>query len=70
MFTFEERAGGRHYLDMDLEVARWYNAENKNNAQYGVQPILQQLRSHYGWTGTTRFRIGEFAVHRAAYLGS
>src|SRR5258705_13696351 len=39
MFTFEDSAGEQHYREMDVEVSRWGDAANKNNAQYVIQPF-------------------------------
>jgi hypothetical protein len=39
MFTFEEWGGEQHYREMDVEVGRWGDAANKNNAQYVIQPF-------------------------------
>ena len=39
MYTFEDSAGEHHYREMDVEVSRWGDAANKNNAQYVVQPF-------------------------------
>jgi hypothetical protein len=40
MFTFEEWAGDQHYREM--EVGRWGDAANKNNAQYVIQPFYNR----------------------------
>jgi hypothetical protein len=40
MFTFEEWGGEQHYREMDIEVSRWGDAANKNNAQYVIQPFF------------------------------
>jgi len=39
MYTFEDSAGEQHYREMDVEVSRWGDAANKNNAQYVIQPF-------------------------------
>jgi hypothetical protein len=39
MYTFEDSAGEHHYREMDVEVSRWGDTANKNNAQYVVQPF-------------------------------
>lgn len=39
MFTFEDWRGDEHYREMDVEVSRWGDAANKNNAQYVIQPF-------------------------------
>lgn len=39
MFTFDEWNAEQHYREMDIEVSRWGDAANKNNAQYVVQPF-------------------------------
>jgi hypothetical protein len=37
--TFDDWGGDQHYREMDVEMARWGDASNKNNAQYGIQPF-------------------------------
>jgi hypothetical protein len=39
MYTFEDSAGEQHYREMDIEVSRWGDSANKNNAQYVIQPF-------------------------------
>ena len=39
MYTFEDSAGEQHYREMDVEVSRWGDPANRNNAQYVVQPF-------------------------------
>jgi len=39
MYTFDEWHGDEYYREMDLEISRWGDAANKNNAQYGIQPF-------------------------------
>jgi hypothetical protein len=39
MNTFDDWGGDQHYREMDVEIGRWGEAANKNNAQYGVQPF-------------------------------
>ncbi len=39
MYIFEDSAGEQHYREMDVEVSRWGDAANKNNAQFVVQPF-------------------------------
>ena len=39
MYTFEDSAGEQHYREMDVEVSRWGDPANKNNAQYVIQPF-------------------------------
>jgi hypothetical protein len=39
MNTFDDWEGDQHYREMDVEISRWGEAANKNNAQYGVQPF-------------------------------
>jgi hypothetical protein len=38
MTTFDDWGGDQHYREMDVEISRWGDAANKNNAQYGIQP--------------------------------
>jgi len=37
--TFDDGGGDQHYREMDVEISRWGDASNKNNAQYGIQPF-------------------------------
>jgi hypothetical protein len=37
--TFDDWGGDQHYREMDVEMSRWGDATNKNNAQFGVQPF-------------------------------
>jgi hypothetical protein len=39
MYTFEDSAGEQRYREMDVEVSRWGDSANNNNAQYVVQPF-------------------------------
>jgi hypothetical protein len=39
MYTFDEWHGDQYYREMDLEMSRWGDAANPNNAQYGIQPF-------------------------------
>ncbi len=39
MYIFEDSAGEQHYREMDIEVSRWGDSANKNNAQYVIQPF-------------------------------
>jgi hypothetical protein len=39
MNTFDDWGGDQHYREMDIEMSRWGDAANKNNAQYGIQPF-------------------------------
>jgi len=39
MNTFDDWGGDQHYREIDIEFARWGDAGNKNNAQYGIQPF-------------------------------
>jgi hypothetical protein len=38
MITWDDN-GDTHYREMDIEISRWGDAANKNNAQFGVQPF-------------------------------
>ncbi len=38
MITWDDN-GDPHYREMDIELSRWGDAANKNNAQFGVQPF-------------------------------
>jgi hypothetical protein len=37
--TFDDWGGDQHFREFDVEMSRWGDADNKNNAQYGVQPF-------------------------------
>jgi hypothetical protein len=37
--TFDDWGGDQHYRELDVEISRWGDATNKNNAQYGIQPF-------------------------------
>ena len=39
MFTFEDWGDDVHYKELDVEISRWGDAANKNNAQYVIQPF-------------------------------
>lgn len=69
MTTFDQWAGDHHFREMDVEVSRWGDTANKNNAQYGIQPFyvpgnVSQFRAPAGtltysmqWeSGRVRFR--------------
>jgi hypothetical protein len=38
--TFDDWGGEQHYREMDTEISKWGDAENRNNAQYGIQPFF------------------------------
>jgi hypothetical protein len=37
--TFDDWGGEQHFRELDVEMSRWGDASNKNNAQFGVQPF-------------------------------
>jgi hypothetical protein len=39
MNTFDDWGGDQHFRELDVEMSRWGDAANKNNAQFGVQPF-------------------------------
>jgi hypothetical protein len=39
MNTFDDWGGEQHFRELDVEMGRWGDATNKNNAQFGVQPF-------------------------------
>jgi len=39
MHTFDESGGDEHYREIGVEISRWGDAANRNNAQYAVQPF-------------------------------
>jgi hypothetical protein len=42
MVTFAEWAGGQDYCEIDVEVGRWGDAANNNNAQCVIQPFYNR----------------------------
>ena len=41
MTTFDDWGGEQFYREMDVEVSRWGDASNENNAQYVVEPYYR-----------------------------
>ena len=39
MHTFDPSSGDQHYREMDIEISRWGDPANADNAQYGIQPF-------------------------------
>jgi hypothetical protein len=39
MNTFDDWGGEQHFRELDVEMSRWGDATNKNNAQFGIQPF-------------------------------
>ncbi len=39
MNTFDDWGGEQHFRELDVEFSQWGDANNKNNAQFGVQPF-------------------------------
>lgn len=39
MHTFDPSGGDQHYREMDIEISRWGDPANADNAQYGIQPF-------------------------------
>ena len=37
--TFDDWGGDQHYRELDIEMSRWGDSTNKNDAQYGIQPF-------------------------------
>jgi hypothetical protein len=37
--TFDDFGGDQHFRELDVETSRWGDANNKNNAQFGIQPF-------------------------------
>jgi hypothetical protein len=37
--TFDDWGGEQHFRELDVEMSRWGDAANKNNAQYAIQPF-------------------------------
>jgi hypothetical protein len=37
--TFDDWGGDQHFRELDMEMSRWGDAANKNNAQFGIQPF-------------------------------
>ncbi len=40
MTTFDDFGGEQHFREVDVEMSRWGDASNKNNAQFGIQPFF------------------------------
>ena len=45
--TFDDWGGDQHFRELDVETSRWGDANNKNNAQFGIQPFYVPGSSHY-----------------------
>jgi hypothetical protein len=62
--TFDDWGGDQHYREMDVEMSRWGDASNRNNAQYGIQPFylpgnVSQFKASPGTlTHTMRWESG------------
>jgi hypothetical protein len=39
LHTFDDWGGDEHFRELDVEMSRWGDPANKDNAQYGVQPF-------------------------------
>jgi hypothetical protein len=39
MNTFDDWGGEQHFRELDVEMSQWGDANNRNNAQYGIQPF-------------------------------
>jgi hypothetical protein len=37
--TFDDFGGDQHFRELDVETSRWGDANNKTNAQFGIQPF-------------------------------
>jgi hypothetical protein len=37
--TFDDFGGDQHFRELDVETSRWGDANNKNNAQFAIQPF-------------------------------
>jgi hypothetical protein len=37
--TFDDWGGDQHFRELDVETSRWGDPNNKNNAQFGIQPF-------------------------------
>jgi hypothetical protein len=37
--TFDDWGGDQHYRELDIEMSRWGDGANKDNAQFGIQPF-------------------------------
>jgi hypothetical protein len=67
MYTFDEWHGDPYYREMDVEISRWGDAANPNNAQYGIQPFyvpgnVYQFKAPAGpMTYTMRWKSGDVA---------
>jgi hypothetical protein len=71
MYTFDEWHGDQYYREMDVELSRWGDAANPNNAQYGIQPFyvpgnVYQFKAPAGpLTYTMRWKSGSVAFTTA-----
>jgi len=78
MYTFDEWHGDQYYREMDVEISRWGDAANQNNAQYAVQPFyipgdVYPFKAPAGpLTYSMRWKSGSvtFATFRASRNGS
>jgi hypothetical protein len=67
MYTFDEWHGDQYYREMDVEMSRWGDAANPNNAQYAIQPFyvpgnVYQFKAPAGpLTYTMRWKSGSVA---------
>jgi hypothetical protein len=39
LHTYDESAGDQHYREWDIEIGRWGQPANRENAQFGIQPF-------------------------------
>jgi hypothetical protein len=78
MYTFDEWYGDQYYREMDLEMSRWGDAANPNNAQYGIQPFyvpgnVYPFKAPAGsLTYTMRWKSGSvaFTTTRSSFDGT
>ena len=78
MYTFDEWHGDEYYREMDVEMSRWGDAADQNNAQYGIQPFyvpgnVYRFKAPAGpLTFTIRWKSGSvtFSTTRSAHDGT
>lgn len=78
MYTFDEFHGDEYYREMDVEMSRWGDAADQNNAQYGIQPFyvpgnVYRFKAPAGpLTFTMRWKSGSvrFTTTRSSPVGT
>jgi len=76
--TFDNWGGEQYYREMNVEVSRWGDAANRNNAQYGIQPFYMpgNAFAFQAPSGTLTFMMrwesgrASFKTYRGATAGT